>query len=70
MGSLQNSAAQAGWIRPRHDRMVAGVCSGVARKLGMSAGLVRIAFLLSILLPGPQFLAYLAGWLLMPEERY
>jgi phage shock protein PspC (stress-responsive transcriptional regulator) len=29
---------------------------------------VRVLFLLSCLLPGPQFLIYLALWLLLPQE--
>lgn len=55
--------------RPAHDRIVAGVCSGLARRFGMSAGLVRLLFVLSILLPGPQVIAYLVLWLVMPAER-
>ena len=37
----------------------------------MSAGLMRFLFLLSCLLPGPQFVIYLALWIIMPnEDRY
>lgn len=55
--------------RPADDRMIAGVCSGIARRFGLSSNLVRVLFVVSILLPGPQFLVYLAGWLLIPDER-
>jgi len=48
--------------------MLAGVCSGVARRFGLSANVVRLAFVVSMLLPGPQILIYLAGWLLIPDE--
>ena len=54
--------------RPTHDRMLAGVCSGLARRFGMSANVVRLIFVLSMLLPGPQILIYLAGWILIPSE--
>lgn len=54
--------------RPRNDRMIAGVCSGIARRFGIAPTLVRILFVASLLLPGPQILVYLAGWLLMPQE--
>jgi phage shock protein PspC (stress-responsive transcriptional regulator) len=54
--------------RPSHDRMIAGVCSGLARRFGMRASVVRIIFLLSMLLPGPQILIYLGGWILIPDE--
>ncbi len=56
-------------VRPRHDRMIAGVCSGIARRFGLSSNGVRIAFVASLLLPGPQILIYLAAWILMPNER-
>jgi phage shock protein PspC (stress-responsive transcriptional regulator) len=55
-------------VRPRDDRMIAGVCAGLGRRYGLSAGKVRLIFLLSCLLPGPQFLVYLALWVLIPEE--
>lgn len=54
--------------RPSHDRMIAGVCSGLARRFGMSANVVRVIFLLSMLLPGPQILIYIGGWILIPDE--
>ena len=54
--------------RPRDDRWIAGVCSGLARRFGLSAGVVRLIFLLSCLLPGPQFILYLILWALMPSE--
>ena len=54
--------------RPRNDRMIAGVCSGIARRFGIDPTIVRIAFVASLLLPGPQILSYLAAWILMPEE--
>jgi phage shock protein C len=54
--------------RPRDDRMIAGVCSGIARRFGIDPTIVRILFVASLLLPGPQILIYLAAWVLMPEE--
>ncbi|MBH5336558.1 PspC domain-containing protein [Streptomyces pactum] len=59
----------AALVRPRHDRKIAGVCAGLARRFGMPARTVRILFLLSCLLPGPQVLLYLALWILMPDEQ-
>ena len=58
----------ASFSRPKNDRMIAGVCSGIARRFGIKPNIVRIAFVLSMLLPGPQILIYLAGWILLPEE--
>lgn len=55
-------------VRPR-DRMIAGVCAGLARRFGTTPGTVRLLFVVSCLLPGPQFVAYLVLWVLMPDER-
>lgn len=58
-------------VRPRDNRWIAGVCSGLARRFGISAGMMRLLFVLSCLLPGPQILIYLALWILIPnEDRY
>jgi phage shock protein PspC (stress-responsive transcriptional regulator) len=55
-------------VRPRKGRVIAGVCAGLARRFGMSPTTVRLLFLLSCILPGPQFIAYLVLWLVMPSE--
>jgi phage shock protein PspC (stress-responsive transcriptional regulator) len=54
--------------RPRHNRMIAGVCAGLARRWGMKTGTVRLLAVLSCLLPGPQFVAYLIMWAIIPSE--
>ncbi|HLS78315.1 MAG TPA: PspC domain-containing protein [Nocardia sp.] len=50
------------------DRWIAGVCGGIAEYFGWNPNIVRLAFVLSCLLPGPQFLLYLALWLLIPRR--
>jgi len=55
-------------VRPRNGKLIAGVCAGLARRFGWSAATVRILFLLSCLLPGPQVLVYLVLWVVMPKE--
>ncbi|MFE4337251.1 PspC domain-containing protein [Streptomyces sp. NPDC056831] len=59
----------AALARPRDGRMIGGVCAALARRFGISAGAMRIIFLVSCLLPGPQFLLYLALWVLFPSEK-
>jgi len=54
-------------VRPR-NRVVAGVCSGLAARFGMSPNVVRLLFVLSCILPGPQFLVYVVLWVMMPSE--
>jgi phage shock protein PspC (stress-responsive transcriptional regulator) len=56
--------------RPRNGRVIAGVCAALGNRFGMSPLLVRVIFLVSLLLPGPQFLIYLAGWILIPAEKF
>ena len=55
-------------VRPRDDRWIAGVCAGLARRFGTSPNTMRLVFALSCLLPGPQFIAYIALWILVPSE--
>jgi phage shock protein PspC (stress-responsive transcriptional regulator) len=54
--------------RPRNGRVIAGVCAGLARRFGWNANVVRLVFLLSCLLPGPQFIVYLVMWIVVPNE--
>ena len=56
-------------VRPRRGKLIAGVCAGLARRFDMSPTVVRALFLLSLLLPGPHILLYLALWIIVPEER-
>ncbi len=55
--------------RSRHDRMIAGVVGGIARRFGWNSTLVRAIYvILSIASAAfPGILVYLILWLLMPE---
>ncbi|QPP06871.1 PspC domain-containing protein [Streptomyces bathyalis] len=55
--------------RPREGRMIGGVCAGLARRFGMKPNTMRLIFVVSCILPGPQFLIYLALWILLPNEE-
>jgi phage shock protein PspC (stress-responsive transcriptional regulator) len=65
---VQKGHLEMSLTRPRDDRMIAGVCSGIARHFNLDPTIVRIAFVASLFLPGPQILIYLIAWLLMPDE--
>ena len=58
-------------IRPArgNGRIIAGVCAAIANRFGWSAGLVRLLTVLSLLLPGPQLLAYVVLWIFIPAEK-
>ena len=72
MGSLtttRSNLGHRGLVRPRRGKLVAGVAAGLARRFGVSPTLVRVLFVASMLLPGPQIVAYLALWVIMPKEE-
>ncbi|WP_432541029.1 PspC domain-containing protein [Kineococcus sp. SYSU DK002] len=54
--------------RPRNGKLIAGVCAGLGRRFGLSANVVRLLFVLSCVLPGPQVLVYLALWVVLPKD--
>ena len=56
-------------MRPLNGRIIGGVCVGLANRFGLRPWTVRLLFLLSCLLPGPQFIAYLAMWIIIPGEK-
>jgi phage shock protein PspC (stress-responsive transcriptional regulator) len=57
--------------RDTSNKMIGGVCAGIARKYGLPLTGLRVAFVLSCVLPGPQFIAYLLLWVLLPaDDRY
>lgn len=49
------------------DRWLGGVCGGIAETYEWSAQLIRLLFVASIVLPGPQVLFYLLAWMIMPK---
>jgi signal transduction histidine kinase len=54
--------------RSRDDRMVAGVCGGLAGALGIDALVVRVVAVVLALAGGAGLAAYLAAWMLVPRE--
>ena len=54
--------------RDTSHQVIAGVCSGIARRFGLSRTGLRVAFVVSCILPGPQFVAYLVLWIVMPAD--
>lgn len=52
--------------RPRTGRVLGGVCAALADRFGWDVTLVRVLTALSILLPGPQVIAYVIAWIIIP----
>jgi phage shock protein C len=55
--------------RSRSERVIAGVCGGVGRYLGVDPVLLRIAFIILALANGLGVIAYVVCWVAMPEAR-
>ncbi len=55
--------------RPRHPRLIGGVCAGLARWLGWDRAVVRLAFALLALVTSlfPAVVLYGVLWLAIPE---
>ena len=60
-----------GLYRPREQRMVAGVCMGFALRYGWDVSIVRLVLVLSVIFgAGLPVLAYLIGWVVLPNGQY
>jgi len=55
-------------VRRRSGRVIAGVCAGLAQRFGIRPWQMRLIFVVSCLLPGPQILLYIALWIILPAE--
>ena len=56
--------------RSNENRMISGVCGGIAEYLGLDPTVIRIVFAILILTGGVGLFAYIICLLLMPEKPY
>jgi phage shock protein C len=59
-------------VRSNTNRMIAGVCSGVAEYLGIDRTIVRVAWVVLSIYPGAVIggvIAYLIAWFIIPDSR-
>jgi len=64
----QITGLREGLVRRRDERVVAGVCAGVARWLGVDPIVVRLATCVLALANGVGLVVYLAAWAVLPDE--
>ena len=66
---MTNTTIRQALRRSRRNRVVAGVCGGLAEFFGISSFWFRLAFLIA-LIPGgvPGLGLYLLAWLIIPSE--
>jgi phage shock protein PspC (stress-responsive transcriptional regulator) len=54
--------------RDPHHRVLAGVCAGIGRRLGIDPIIVRVCFVAAAVSGGVGVLLYVLAWVLLPEE--
>ena len=54
--------------RSRDDRMIAGVCGGLAEYFSIDPTIVRLVLLFLTLWGGGGFLVYVLSWIVIPEK--
>jgi len=57
-------------MRPRNNRMIAGVCAAFAQQYGWDVTVVRILTAIIACFTGVGAIAYLIAWVIIPEEPY
>jgi len=59
------------WVRSSQDRMLAGVCGGLARQFGVPPAVLRLAFvLMTFFSAGVGILIYVVLWVVMPSDEW
>jgi phage shock protein C len=55
--------------RSTEDKMIAGVCGGIAEYFSVDPVIIRIVFVI-LLLPGwlPGFIPYIIMWIIVPQK--
>ncbi len=59
-------------VRSRDEKMLCGVAAGIADYVGLDPSIIRLLWVVSILLPGPNLiivLAYLVLCFVLPTEN-
>lgn len=54
-------------LKRSSDKMIAGVCSGIAEYFGIDKSIVRIIWAFLAIFYGAGLLAYIIAWIIMPE---
>jgi signal transduction histidine kinase len=66
--SSETTRTPARFARSRGDRVVAGVCGGLGRALGIDPLVLRVATVALTVAGGTGALLYVLAWLLLPDE--
>lgn len=63
----QNGAGRRRWVRSR-DGLLAGVCSGLARSIGVEPWIIRLLWLIVVFAFGTGILFYFLAMVCLPRE--
>lgn len=63
-----NRGPRLTWRRSTSDRMIGGVCGGIAQRYGIDPAILRVAAVVGIFAGGLTLLGYAALWLLLPKD--
>ena len=56
--------------RPQNNKMLAGVCAGIANYFGLDPTLIRVVYtLLTVFTAFAGVIVYLLLWIIIPEEK-
>lgn len=65
---MKNTDSGRGIVhRSRNQKIIAGVCGGIAETLNMPPTLVRVFWVLLSFIPGPLWVAYVLMWMFVPK---
>lgn len=53
-----------------YNRMIAGVCNGLAEHFNLDVSLIRLAFAVSVLFMGTGVFIYIALAIILPTKNY
>jgi phage shock protein PspC (stress-responsive transcriptional regulator) len=68
---LDRERSTADWYRTANDRMIAGVCGGLAVQFGVPTAVVRLAFaLMTLFAGGIGLVVYAVLWVVMPLDGW
>lgn len=69
VNDIHATFAAQGLVRPRDGRVLAGVVTGLGRRVGVDPWPARLLFVLVLMvIPGSQLLVYPLLWILMPSQ--
>lgn len=52
------------------NKMIGGVCAGIAEYFQIDPTIVRLLWVAAVLLAGTGVLLYLVAWVIIPERRF